>query len=120
MTRFADLTDLERSSRAQEIGPQLRAAVALWPYDDLYLQLESLGIAFGPVRLLHQVLTDPQTASRAMTVDVAGPNGENDIQTFLRQPLLLNGGGGTISCQAPVLGQHNAEVLNAREAATHS
>ena len=108
-------TELERSSRTQEIGPPLRTAIALWPYDELYQQLESLGIAFGPVRLLHQVLTDPQTASRAMTVDVAGPNGENGIQKFVRQPLLLNGDGGTISCQAPALGQHNAEVLNALE-----
>ena len=120
LMKFADLTELERSSRAEEIGPPLRAAIARWDYDDLYLQLESLGIAFGPVRLLHQVLTDPQTASRAMTVDVAGPNGENGIQTFVRQPLLLNGDGGTISCQAPALGQHNAEVLNALEPATHS
>ena len=120
LMKFADLTELERSSRAEEIGPPLRAAIARWRYDDLYLQLESLGIAFGPVRLLHQVLTDPQTASRAMTVDVAGPNGENGIQTFVRQPLLLNGDGGTISCQAPALGQHNAEVLNALEPATHS
>ena len=120
LMKFADLTELERSSRAEEIGPPLRAAIARWRYDDLYLQLESLGIAFGPVRLLHQVLTDPQTASRAMTVDVAGPNGENGIQKFVRQPLLLNGDGGTISCQAPALGQHNAEVLNALEPATHS
>ena len=120
LTEFAELTELERSSRAVEIGPPLRAAVALWPYDDLYQQLESLGIAFGPVRLMHQVLTDPQTTSRAMTVDVAGPNGEGGIQKFVRQPLLLNGDGGTVSCQAPALGQHNAEVLNALEAATHS
>ncbi len=120
LTKFADLTELERSSRAEEIGPPLRVAIARWPYDDLYQQLEALGIAFGPVRLLHQVLTDPQTASRAMTVDVAGPNGENGIQTFVRQPLLLNGDGGAIRCQAPALGQHNAEVLNALEAVTHS
>ena len=120
LMKFAHLTELERSSRAQEIGPPLRAAMALWSYDDLYQQLESLGIAFGPVRLLNQVLTDPQTAARAMTVDVAGPNGENGIQTFVRQPLLLNGDGGIISCQAPALGQHTAEVLIALEAATHS
>ena len=117
LTEFAELTELERSSRAQEIGPPLRAAVALWPYDDLYRELESLGIAFGPVRQLHQVLTDPQTTSRAMTVDVAGPNGEGGIQKFVRQPLLLDGDGGAISCQAPALGQHNVEVLNALEAA---
>ena len=117
LTEFAELTELERSSRAQEIGPPLRAAVALWSYDALYHQLESLGIAFGPVRRLHQVLTDPQTTSRAMTVDVAGPNGENGIQKFVRQPLLLDGDGGAIGCQAPALGEHNVEVLDALEAA---
>ncbi len=122
LMQFADLTELTRSVRAQEIGPQLRAAVALWRYDDLYRRLEGLGIAFGPVRRLDEVLADPQMVSRRMAVEVAGPkggnggngrNGGNDAQTFVRQPLLLNGQGGTIKCQAPALGQHNAEVLAA-------
>ncbi len=111
LQQFADLTELDRSARAQEIGPLLRAAVAMWRYDDLYLKLEALGIAFGPVRRLHQVLDDPQMAARAMAVSVAGPHGQNGMQTFVRQPLMLDAEGGRIDHQAPALGQHNAELL---------
>ncbi len=110
LNQFADLNEVDRSARAMEIGPQLRAAVLLWPYEALYRKLEALGIAFGPVRRLHEVLADPQMASRGMALDVDGPNGR---QRLLRQPLLLNGRGNSIHCQAPALGQHNDEVLGA-------
>lgn len=110
LNQFAGLNEVDRSARASEIGPQLRAAVLQWPYEALYQQLEVLGIAFGPVRRLHEVLEDPQMASRCMALDVDGPNGK---QTFLRQPLLLNGLGNVIHSQAPALGQHNHEVLGA-------
>ncbi len=110
LDQFADLNEVDRSARAMEIGPQLRAAVLLWPYEALYQKLEALGIAFGPVRRLHEVLADPQMASRGMALDVDGPNGR---QKLLRQPLLLNGRGNSIHCQAPALGQHNDEVLHA-------
>lgn len=110
LTQFAALTELERSARAKEIGLPLRAAVALWPYERLYQSLEELGIAFGPVRLLHQVVTDPQMVARRMIVDVDGPQG---VQKFVRQPLVLGVQTGVIRSQAPSLGQHTAEVLGA-------
>lgn len=105
---FAELRELERSARSSEIVPILRAAIALWPYALLYQRLETEGIAFGPVRLPHQVLTDPQIIARRMTVEVDGPHGQ---QKFLRQPVLINGEIGMIGCQAPGLGQHTEEVL---------
>lgn len=108
LMQFEALAELERSARAKEIGPPLRAAVALWPYERLYQSLEELGIAFGPVRLLHEVMTDPQMVARHMTAEVDGPLG---IQKFVRQPLLLDGNAGKIKSQAPALGQHNADVL---------
>jgi crotonobetainyl-CoA:carnitine CoA-transferase CaiB-like acyl-CoA transferase len=110
LVQFAALTELERSARAKEIDPPLRAAIALWPYEHLYQKLEELGIAFGPVRLLHQVLTDPQMVARQMTVEVDGPQG---VQKFVRQPLVLGGETGVIRSQAPSLGQHTSEVLDA-------
>ena len=108
LTQFAALTELERSARAKEIDPPLRAAMAVWPYERLYSKLEALGIAFGPVRSLHQVLTDPHMVSRAMSVQVDGTQG---AQKFVRQPLLLDGQAGIISSQAPTLGQHTSELL---------
>lgn len=114
---FETLTEQTRSARAAEITPVLRAAVASWPYEDLYMRLESLGIAFGPVRLLHQVLADPQLVSRGLVADVAGPNGENGVQKFLRQPILMNGTSVNITCQPPALGQHTRHVLGELESA---
>jgi crotonobetainyl-CoA:carnitine CoA-transferase CaiB-like acyl-CoA transferase len=110
LPQFSGLNEVQRSARADEIRPQLRAAVALWPYDDFYGKLESLGIAFGPVRLPREVLEDTQIRSRKMTQVVEGPNGK---QTFIRQPILFNGTAATIRCQAPALGEHNDEVLGA-------
>ena len=108
--QFESMAEQERNERAMEIGPPLRAAIARWTYDDLYRQLEAHGIAFGPVRRLDQVLTDPQLVARRMAVQVDGPNG---LQTFMRQPLLIDGQVTEIQRQAPRLGQHNAELLGA-------
>lgn len=117
LLQFADLTELQRSARADEIRPPLRSAITQWPYERLYSELEALGIAFGPVRRLSQVLTDPHMAARAMCVDVDGPQG---LQTFVRQPLILGGNIGSIRSQAPALGQHTAEVMETLEAAAIS
>jgi crotonobetainyl-CoA:carnitine CoA-transferase CaiB-like acyl-CoA transferase len=108
LDQFGSLAEQERSERAAEIDAPLRAAIARWNYDDLYRQLEALGIAFGPVRRLDQVLTDPQVIARGLAVQVDGPNG---VQTFVRQPLLIDGQMGEITCQAPQLGEHNVELL---------
>lgn len=110
LAQFSELNEVDRSARAKEITPHLRAAIARWRYEPLFQKLESLGIAFGPVRRLHEVLPDPQMVARGMAVKVTGPNG---VQTFVPQPLLMDGARGKIRCQAPALGQHNAEVLGA-------
>ncbi len=47
---FAALPERERSDRAGEITPHLRAAVGRWNYAALYQRLQDEGIAFGPVR----------------------------------------------------------------------
>ena len=115
LERFAALPEQERSDRAKEITPQLREAVGRWNYAALYQRLEAEGIAFGPVRRLDEVLADPQMVARRMAIEVDGPHGK---QTFVRQPLLFDGDGGAITCQAPALGQHDAQLL--RRSAAHA
>ena len=112
---FAALPERERSDRAGEITPHLRAAVGRWNYAALYQRLQDEGIAFGPVRRLDEVLADPQMVARRMVVEVDGPHG---TQKFVRQPLLFDGEGGAITCQAPALGQHDAQLL--RRSAAHA
>lgn len=115
--QFEPMAEHERNERAAEIGPVLRAAIARWTYDDLYRRLEAQGIAFGPVRRLDQVLADPQLVARRMAVQVDGPNG---MQTFVRQPLLIDGQVSVLLRQAPQLGQHNAELFDAQAALSNS
>ena len=108
LDRFAGLGENERSRRAAEILPPLRAAIAGHSYDALCEKLEAAQIAFGPVRRLGDVLADPQLVARRMVSEVAGPDG---MQKFVRQPLILDGQTGAIRRPAPDLGQHNAELL---------
>lgn len=109
LDRFAALREDERSERAAEIGPPLRTAIAQWDHDALYEQLERRGIAFGPVRRQDQVLADPQSVQRRLAIDVDGAHG---TQTFVRQPLIIDGQIGEIRNQAPELGQDNALLLS--------
>lgn len=88
--------------------PLLRVALKQWPYQALVERLEHEGVAFGPVWRPHEVFADPQLASRRMTIDVDGPQGQ---RTFIRQPLLFDGVGAGVSGPVPQLGQHNADLL---------
>ena len=105
---YAKLNEQERSKRLNEIQPLLREAMTKCPYDTIYKQLDELGIAFGPVSTLEEVLQDEQVMARRLAVKIDGPNG---VQTFVRQPLIIDGQMGEITCQAPRLGQHNEELL---------
>lgn len=108
LDRYAALREQERSERAGEIVPHLRAAVAAQPHDALCRRLEAERIAFGPVLRLNEVLENPQMVARRMAVTVDGPRGK---QVFVRQPLMFDGVGGSLRRPAPALGQHNAELL---------
>lgn len=109
LQQFAMLREQDRCARAKEIEPHLREAIVHCTYDTLYRQLEAQGIAFGPVLLPHEVLDDPQIVARRMTQEIIGPNG---LQKFVRQPLIFDENTGSISRQAPQLGQHNTELLD--------
>ena len=110
LPQFAQLAEQARSQRAAEIVPLLRQAVACHDHAALCRQLEARQIAFGPVSGLGQVLTDPQLVARRMAVTIDGPNGR---QTFVRQPLIIDGAIGSFQRPVPALGQHNAELLPA-------
>ena len=106
---FAALTEEDRSARRAEIVPRLRDAIGRRPHDELCRQLEAGRIAFGPVLRLDEVLNDPQLVARRMSVRVDGAAGVP--QTFVRQPLTIDGQIGAIARPAPRLGEHNAELL---------
>ncbi len=114
LPQLAPLHEQERSAKAAQITPQLRAAIAGWSRDELCRQLQAERIAFGPVLALDNVLQHPQMVARQMMVTATGPDG---AQTFVRQPLLFNGVAPATVGPVPALGQHNAELLGATIAA---
>ncbi len=105
---FAALNEVQRSARQAEITPHLRAAIALRGHDELCAQLEELGLAYGPVVGLNDVLQHPQMLARRMTARSTSALG---AQTFVRQPLLIDGQAISAVTPVPGLGQHNTEVL---------
>ena len=109
LPQFEHLSEEHRSLRAKEIDPVLRTAIAGQAYEIFYQQLESKGIAFGPVLNLQEVLNDPQMRARGITRSVTGPAG---IQTFVGQPLAFEGMQTVITRPAPTLGEHNGELLS--------
>jgi crotonobetainyl-CoA:carnitine CoA-transferase CaiB-like acyl-CoA transferase len=115
LPQFADLNEHERSSRNKEIIPMLREAIAQRPFESFYQQLKANSIAFGPVLGLDEVLSDPQMRVRGMQQTLVSADGAHQ---YVRQPILMDGQGGSIHRLPPALGQHNDELLgNAKKPA---
>ena len=107
LPQYRQLSETEREARVREIDPVLRLALAQWPTEALYAELESRGIAFGPVIRVEQVLQSPQVRHRGMAALGVGPR----QQTFVKQPILFDGANFDITRPPPALGEHNAELL---------
>ena len=93
----------------------LREAIAQRPFESFYQQLKANSIAFGPVLGLDEVLSDPQMRVRGMQQTLVSADGAHQ---YVRQPILMDGQGGSIHRLPPALGQHNDELLgNAKKPA---
>lgn len=107
LPQYRALIEKDREARVLEIDPVLRQALAAWDYDALYAELESRGIAFGPVVDDDEVLREPQLVHRGIAAHGVGPRG----QTFVKQPILFDGANFEITRPPPALGEHTGEVL---------
>ena len=74
-------------------------------------KLDAEGIPAGPVRYHDEVFTDPHVLAREMVVEVEHATAGR-MQT-LGTPIKLSATPGGVRRPAPVLGQHNAEILAA-------
>jgi CoA:oxalate CoA-transferase len=72
-------------------------------------KLLAVGLPVGPVQNAEEILNDPHVAARKLLIDVPDPI----LGTVkLVGPVAKMSGNGTpIACPAPLLGQHNLEVL---------
>jgi len=71
--------------------------------------LNEAGIPAGPVRDLHEVLTDEQLLAREMVHSL--PHAVAGAVQVLGTPVKLSGTPGAIRCAPPALGQHTEKVL---------
>ncbi len=104
LPEWAALNENDRSSRVQDIDPQLRAAIGEWDYAAIYKALEQKGIAFGPLIAIEDVMSNPQIKARGMTQTFGA-------QSFVAQPVLFNGEKFAIQHGVPELGEQTKDVL---------
>lgn len=110
---LAMLSDAVRSAQRAQIVPRLRDAIRGWPLNALCEQLTTARIAFAPVQRGDDVLNHPQVQARGLVV-------EHEGQRYIRQPLLFNGEGNSVSRGVPTLGEHTREVLDELDGSTRN
>lgn len=108
LPQYIHLTEQERSERHSEVLPDLRQAISRFSRDEICKRLEAANIAFGPVIAVNDVPRNPHVLARRMIVELQ--EGES-VQSFVRQPLIINGGINSITRPAPRLGEHTKELL---------
>ena len=80
--------------------------------DDWLAEVEAAGIPAGPVLHHDEVFADPQILARGMVEEVE--HAKAGRQKTLGVPLKLSATPGGVRRPAPTLGQHDAEIRNAK------
>jgi formyl-CoA transferase len=105
--RFA--TNADRMANRPELAAELERALAARTTADWVDALLDAGVPAGPILDYAQVAADPHTRAREMVVELEHP--EAGTVRALGIPVKLSATPGTIRRPAPLLGQHNDEVL---------
>jgi CoA:oxalate CoA-transferase len=99
--------------RCKNYTSGLQAIIAEWAKDKDSCYIEELfdkaGIPCGPVLDMQEAIEHPQIKARNMMVDVEHPT--IGPMSFQGCPIKFSETPGSIETPAPVLGQHNAEIL---------
>lgn len=106
---LASLSGPERRARQAEIDGLVAAWAAPLDAAEAAARLQAAGVAAAPVADAPQVLADPHLAARGFFVPVEHP--EAGTHPWPRLPVVLSATPATIRRPAPLLGQHNHEVL---------
>ncbi len=101
----------DRQSRAAEIDGLVAAWAAELDAVETAGRLQELGVAAAPVTDAAQVLADAHLTARSFFVSVEHP--EAGTHPWPRLPVVLSATPATVRRPAPLLGQHNHEVLTA-------
>ena len=110
LPELAAIRHAERTARHRELKPLIAAALLTRPRDAWGGLLDQAGVAWGPVNRLEEVVEDPHFRARGMFRTVATRDGGTSWQ--VAQPLVFDDGehpGPSVG--APVVGEHNVELL---------
>ncbi|MDP2919153.1 MAG: CoA transferase [Dehalococcoidia bacterium] len=98
-----------RTHHAPEIAPLLDAWMAQQEKDDIHHKLARRGVPLGPVNSVKDLLENEQYAFRKYFHEVEHPLAGK--QKYPGWPYLMSASPPTVSRPAPLLGQHNEEIL---------
>src|SRR5262249_39626664 len=84
--------------------------IASLPAEEVYHRAQARGFTWGAVRAPEQLLDDPHLSDRGFWKDVAHPELGRRF-TYPGEAAIFNGSPWRISWRAPLIGEHNAEIL---------
>ena len=94
-------------NRAQVVAV-VQQACSRFTRHDLAARLMAAGVPAGPINTVPEVFADAQVKSRAMTGSATSRDGEQI--PAVRLPVRMSGHSSAVTCAAPRLGQHQAEI----------
>jgi crotonobetainyl-CoA:carnitine CoA-transferase CaiB-like acyl-CoA transferase len=89
----------------------LNRATQRFRRDDLLAALEAAAVPAGPINRISQVLEDAQVRARGLALDLDNPHAKGGHTPGLRSAIVIDGVAAASRRPAPLLGEHQDEVL---------
>jgi crotonobetainyl-CoA:carnitine CoA-transferase CaiB-like acyl-CoA transferase len=89
----------------------LNQATRRFRRDDLLAALEAASVPAGPINRISEVLQDPQVRARGLALDLDNPHAKAGHTPGLRSAIVIDGIAAASRRPAPLLGEHQDEVL---------
>jgi crotonobetainyl-CoA:carnitine CoA-transferase CaiB-like acyl-CoA transferase len=104
------VTNIQRLARLQYVSDLAQGAISRWTRTSVLKHLESHGIPCAPVNTIADVLRDEHVLSQGKLFNITYEDKETVIPAF---PIVGDIVPGTTPRSAPMLGEHNDEILGA-------
>lgn len=102
-------TNADRMTNLPDLNFLMHERLKARSVRDWIAALEAAGVPCGPINSIADMAADPQTAARAMVVELEHPRAGRTRALGL--PIKLSASPGSVARAAPLLGQHTREVL---------
>ena len=103
------ITNGKRTENVKELMVLLNKSFATKTINEWLGLLEEAGLPCAPINTIDKILADPQVNARNMIVELDHPiAGKLKVPGV---PVKLSATPGAVECHAPLLGEHNSEVL---------